>query len=62
MLAITCCIAFIIVDCYYAAKNIILDAYLWDALVELVFLILYMGGIFLLVKHSNKETIELLKN
>ncbi|HET9745009.1 MAG TPA: hypothetical protein VFP97_04795 [Chitinophagaceae bacterium] len=39
VLAISCCIGFLIIDCYYSFNNIISDVYLFDAGVELILLV-----------------------
>jgi hypothetical protein len=54
ILAISCCMGFIIIDCYYSFSNVISDVYLVDAAIQLILLI-YWG--IIIVKHRRRRPV-----
>jgi hypothetical protein len=52
MLAVTCCLVLIIVDCYYVWTKTISKVYLLDAIIEFIVLVLW---VFFLVKNSKRH-------
>ncbi|HJS54210.1 MAG TPA: hypothetical protein VJ765_06685 [Chitinophagaceae bacterium] len=42
VLAVTCCVVLVIIDCYYAYNNVISKIYLADALIEFILLICWI--------------------
>ncbi|HYG01446.1 MAG TPA: hypothetical protein VD927_03325 [Chryseosolibacter sp.] len=57
ILATCCCIAFMCIDLYYVLTNVILNIYLVDAAVQLLFLLLWVVIIFRHhLKRENKDS------